>query len=56
VPDWELVSRPYLYFLFLGGTNKFSNLNLINIEADESEKYKHLSTQATNEFLCFIGN
>ena len=29
---------------------------LVSIETDESEKYKHLSTQATNEIVCLIGN
>jgi len=29
---------------------------LVSIETDESEKYKHLSTRATNEIVCLIGN
>jgi hypothetical protein len=28
---------------------------LFTIEADENEKYKHLSTRVTNKFLCLIG-
>ena len=29
---------------------------LVTIEADEGGKYKHLSTRATNEIVCLIGN
>ena len=28
---------------------------LVTIETDESEKYKHLSSQVTNEIVCLIG-
>jgi hypothetical protein len=30
--------------------------SLFTIEANEIEKYKHLSTQATNDIVCLIVN
>ena len=44
------------YAVFLVTVKPLPNFCFVTIEADESEKYKHLFIQATIEFLCLIGN